>query len=86
MRKTKAFVLFFLFVLALIITGAIQAQNNPYMVCGVTQNTLNKLFTNAQKIKEKCLEVNHESNKAKSAKKAQELSHTNSRMGSELIK
>ncbi|MBC7428478.1 MAG: hypothetical protein H7336_07700 [Bacteriovorax sp.] len=86
MRKLKTFGLFFLFVVALLVAGVLQAQNNPYMACGARPGILENLFSNASKIREKCVEDIYEANKKKTAKEIEELSVTSDKLGAELKK
>ncbi len=68
------------------VSGALHADTNIYGSCGGKPSTLDRLFTNADKIREKCIEDIYEANKVKTQKELEELSRTSHQLGTELKK
>lgn len=86
MKKVKTLVLLIIFVIALIISGALNAQVNIYGSCGAKPNTLENLFTNADKIRQKCIEDIYKENREKTLLEIQELATTIEKLNEEIKK
>lgn len=86
MKRMKTLCLFFFFVITLVVGGALHADNEIYGSCGGKPSTLDKLFTNAAKIREKCIEDIYEANKEKTRKEIEELANTIDQLNAEIKK
>ena len=86
MKSFKALVLFFLFCVVLMVSGALFAQSEIYGSCGGKPGTLDRLFTNASKIREKCIDDVYAANKEKTRIEVEELARTYEKLGVELKK
>lgn len=88
MKRFKTLSIFFIFVVGLLVASALTAKDSAdtYGSCGAQPGVLEKLFTNAQKIREKCVEDIYEENKEKTRKEVEELHNTSNKLGAELKK
>lgn len=82
MTKIYTIAFFFLF----IITTPLHAEGPNYGMCGARPGMINRLFTDAEKIRIKCIEDAYQANKEKVRKEIEDLYAMNTKLDAELKK
>lgn len=85
MKKLHAATFFLLFALALVISGLVQARPT-YEMCGAKPGLLDRLLTDAEKIRIKCIEDVYAANQEAIRKEVAELQATSQKLNAELKK
>lgn len=89
MNKLYALGYFLLFAIVLMFTGALFGQSsttNIYGSCGAKPNALEKLFTNADKVRQKCLDDAFEQFKEQNRRELDELAKLSTNLSAEIKK
>jgi hypothetical protein len=85
MKKFQALTVFFLFVIALMISGFVHARPT-YEMCGARPGLFDRLLTDAEKIRIKCIEDVYAANQEAIRKEVAELQATSQKLSLELKK